>query len=202
MSSRDISVIIPVKPPEPYLEELISDIYVSFPEAEILVQKEKGLGNAIKAGVKKSSGNLIAVIDADGSHPPCFIRSASSMLADNEDLELIIGSRYGYFGYSFDELSRKIISLFFTVLTRLFLLCSVTDPLSGLVMARRRLFVNVSWGSGYKFGLSLLWYCKKKGLVVSDLGYHFKARRDGKSKANPLTALSFIRDLLFLRLRK
>lgn len=195
-----ISVIIPVKPPEPYLQTLISQIRRLLPESEIKIQYEKGLGNAIKAGILRSSGDYIAVMDADGSHPPCFIKSAFSMLDAFKDLELVVGSRYNFFGYSFDAVSRKVISLFFTALTRIFLFCSPTDPLSGLLMARRRLFVNARWGSGYKFGLSLIWYCKGKGLAVSDLGYHFKPRQKGKSKSNPLTALRFFKDLLSKRL--
>lgn len=195
-----VSVIIPVKPPEPhlpYLEEAIREI---LPGCEILVQKEKGLGNAIRAGVSRSSREILAVLDADGSHDPGLLREACRILNDFPDIELIVGSRYVRTGYSMDSISRKLISLFCTALTRILYRLGVQDPLSGYVVARRRLFVSSSWSSGYKFGLSLLWSLRSsKKAPVLELGYVFRPRLSGDSKANPLTGINFFKDLICIR---
>lgn len=65
-------MIIPVKPPEPYLSELKKQIrYALWDRShEILLQFEKGLSNAVQAGVDRAQGNLVMVMDADGSHNP------------------------------------------------------------------------------------------------------------------------------------
>lgn len=196
-----LSIIIPVKPPEPYLENLISDIFVKYPEAEILVQKEKGLGAAIKAGVTRAHGDLIAVLDADGSHDPRIISLALIWFSENDNLEVVVGSRYSGRGYSRDRIPRKIISLFFTALARILCPCYVRDPLSGFVIARKRLFAEVNWTRGYKFGIYLLRYCYKKGRGIGEIGFIFKRRQKGASKANPLTAVKALKDLLILRSR-
>jgi glycosyltransferase involved in cell wall biosynthesis len=65
-----VSIIIPYKN-EPYLNRLISEINNALTcSHEILVQTEPGLANAVICGTKKAKGNILVVLDGDGSHDP------------------------------------------------------------------------------------------------------------------------------------
>ena len=116
--SSFVSVVIPVRIPEPYLDTLLSEIHESlsiFPH-EILVQTEKGLGYAVQCGVKKSRGNVIVVMDSDGSHAPSFL---PEMIKALSTFDIVIGSRYVGEGCTYDNTYfRKKISTFFNKLTK------------------------------------------------------------------------------------
>ena len=65
-----VSVIVPVKPPEPYLPTLkqrIQHALCGTPH-EILVQTEKGLAYAVKCGAEKAKYPVVAVLDLSLIH--------------------------------------------------------------------------------------------------------------------------------------
>lgn len=86
-----ISVVIPCKN-EPYLRILVDLIHSSlvYPH-EILVQTEPGLALAVLCGVRRAKGNVIVVLDADGSHNP---QNLTKMIDLVQTYPIIIGSRY------------------------------------------------------------------------------------------------------------
>ena len=88
-----VSIIIPIKN-EPYIDTLIYDIHhelknikheiivvdksenrPNIKNAKLIVQKSDGLGKAFLEGLKESKGNIIVLMDGDGSHDPKDIRS-------------------------------------------------------------------------------------------------------------------------------
>ena len=60
-----ISIIVPIKSPEPYypsLQKSIDEVFVNL-EHEILEQYERGLVNAVVHGVTRSRYNFIGVLE-------------------------------------------------------------------------------------------------------------------------------------------
>ena len=54
-------------------------------------------GDAIRSGIEKSSGDRVIFMDADGSHPPSFIRE---LYKCRNDAKIVIASRYIKGGYT------------------------------------------------------------------------------------------------------
>lgn len=50
-------------------------------------------GDAVRTGIRHASGEYVIFMDADGSHPPEFIRDLWGNTADN-DCDVVIASRY------------------------------------------------------------------------------------------------------------
>lgn len=63
--------------------------------ATIRRNKNKGYGNAIKAGIKQAKGNYIGIIDADSQYDPIEL---IMMWNDLEDEDMIIGKRISHQG--------------------------------------------------------------------------------------------------------
>jgi len=129
-----VSVIIPCKN-EPYLNCLVSAIndYLVYPH-EILVQTEPGLSSAVLCGVRKSKGNIIVVLDADGSHNP---RSLNKMVDSVRTYPVVVGSRYIDGGTSNDSIARQFLSRLFCKVARAGLNLEIKDPMSGVVVVER-----------------------------------------------------------------
>ena len=110
-----VSVIIPCKN-EPYLNCLVSavDNYLVYPH-EVLVQTEPGLCSAVLCGVRRAKGDIIVVLDADGSHNP---RSLNKMVNLVQTYPVVVGFRYVDGGASNDSVSRQFLSRLFCIVVR------------------------------------------------------------------------------------
>ena len=172
-----ITIIIPALN-EPYLETLKKDIAVCMADhfCEILIQREKGLSNAVWCGVQNSSGKIIVVMDGDGSHDPRDILPLVSMLG--EGVDVVVGCRKE----SFEPLYRKLINKILAVLVRAFLRIKVSDPLSGFIVGKREKF-KFEERDGFKFGLEVL---VNNNHHIAEYPIVFGRRKGGDSKAGPL----------------
>ncbi len=71
-----------------------------FKHIDILIQKEKGYGSALKEGLKKINTTFFCIINADGSMDPSYL---SQMLSSCLDKDLVFASRYLKGGGSDDD---------------------------------------------------------------------------------------------------
>jgi len=178
-----LSIIIPVKDPEPYYPFLVREIECILNKLdityEILIQKEKGLTNAIIQGVKHSRYEFILVMDSDGSHDPSYIPLMLDYLYKGFDV--VVGSKV------YDETSnfRKFISAFFREVANSVIGINMHDCMSGFVLGKRAFFENLKPSFDYKFLLQILIQHPK----VVEYAIHFHKRKMGSSKANILTGL-------------
>jgi len=195
---KGLSVIVPVKNPEPYLEQLTKNIYRTLKEIphEILIQREVGLTNAVIKGVERSQFSLIAVMDADGSHLPEYLIVMAGFFSLNNSVDLVIGSKV--VGFDETPFYRRLISKFFRFFARFMLNLKVSDPMSGFVLGRRELFLKLRPSDDYKFLLQLL--CLKPHVV--EIPIVFFARKSGKSKSSLRTGLRTLKLILKLWWRK
>lgn len=181
-----LSIILPVKN-EPYLFTLLSELNTTlkFP-FEVKVQTEKGLGYAVMCGIKQAKGDIIAICDADGSHPIQAIPAMVNLLRTSD---IVIGSRYVRGGTTQDSFSRKIISRIYCKFAQTLFGLTIKDNMSGFIVAKKEVFETYPIGNkGFKFGLELL--CKSKHQYkATEYPISFSKRKLGKSKASPMEAI-------------
>ena len=190
-----ISIIIPTKN-EPLIQELIDEINGTInldheiiivdksnarPEvkgAEILIQESDGLGKAFVEGLYHAKGDIIALMDGDGSHRPLDLLN---MLNSLVDCDIVLGSKLIQGGRSSDAFERKIVTLVFSLLTRLILWEDIKDPMTGLMVARRDVFSSIKLNpKGFKIVIEVVY--KSKARVI-EIPISFCERKAGSSKA-------------------
>lgn len=189
-----ISVIIPAKD-EPYLLQLVDEIHqaLAYESHEILVQSEQSLGYAVQCGLRKAKGEVVVIMDGDGSHNPKYIAPMLSYL--NGKTDLVVGSRYFGHGRSEDSLIREITSRFFCLMARLLLKLHVKDVMSGFLVGKREAF-RFTFARGYKFGLELIMENRNR---VAEHPIVFEKRKMGRSKASPFEVLRILKLIVQLR---
>jgi dolichol-phosphate mannosyltransferase len=183
-----ISVVIPSLNPES-VQPLVHTIKTHLlSEHEILVQTDQGYVQAVLSGIKKSKGEVIVIIDGDGSHNPVYFQDMFKLL---EKFDIVIGSRYVIGAKSDDVLIRRLISRLFCKGTRALLgLNQISDVMSGFIVVRKEVLNQICINSiGYKIGISILMQAKNRFTIAeypitfkkSSIGNYVKLRniRDG-----------------------
>lgn len=195
---RGLSVIVPVKPPEPYIDNLTSQIHLALDGVphEIHIQYEKGLTNAVIHGIEKSQFDHIAVMDADGSHDPFSLHMMYCLLDSDSSLDLMVGSKFIEGGKDSSPFTRRLISKFYRSFTKTLLNLKVSDPMSGFVCGKRLLFTQLRPSDDYKFLLQLL--CHNPPPNVKEIPIFFHKRQGGESKTSLKTGLITLHSILKL----
>ncbi|HFQ92642.1 MAG TPA: glycosyltransferase [Anaerolineae bacterium] len=160
-----------------------------------------GLSGAVVDGFRAARGEWVCVMDADLQHPPEMIPALLAR-AREADADIVVGSRQaGMWGPRGLSRQRALTSQALTFLARAWfprLLKNVSDPLTGLFLARRAAIdLEALRPDGFKILLEILIRCP--GLRVSELHFAFAPRRDGESKADFREGMRFFRHLLRLR---
>ena len=185
-----VSVIIPVKPPEPYLPTLLSRLHkaLMYIPHEVLVQTEKGLSYAVKCGVEKAKYPIVAVLDADGSHPPEILPLMLKKI--DEGFDIVVGSRYIRGGISYDSVFRQLISRLYCWFARVMLKIKIRNNMSGFIVAKRKVMhESLIYCIGFKFGLELMSNPKYK---VCEVPITFYRRKAGNPKSGLLEGLRIL----------
>ncbi len=173
-------------------EELIAAR--SEPWLKLIVRKEdRGLSQAVLAGLRAARGELLVVMDADLSHPPEVVVEMQKAILAGADF--VVGSRYVPGGTTADDwgvlrfLNSKIATLLARPLTK------ITDPMSGFFALPRHVFERAREPSplGYKIGLELLVRCDCGN--VKEIPIHFANRTRGESKLTAKQQLLYVRHL-------
>jgi dolichol-phosphate mannosyltransferase len=148
-----------------------------------------GLSSAVLEGFKAASGEVLAVMDADLSHPPEKLPEMYSSISSGE-AELVFGSRYVKGGSVEDwPFHRRFISKGATLFARG--LTKIRDPMSGFFMLRRSVIAGAELNPiGYKIGLEIL--VKGKYSKVVEVPIAFADRKAGKSKLGATEYLKYI----------
>lgn len=138
-----------------------------------------GLSSAVIDGFKKARGEVIGVMDADGSHDPAAIpQLVNAIVRDGYDLA--VGSRYISGGQIKDwPLLRLIISRGAVLLASP--LTPIRDITSGFFFMRREVIEGVKLNPiGFKIGLEV--FVKGRFNRFCEVPYTFVNRVQGKSK--------------------
>jgi dolichol-phosphate mannosyltransferase len=154
-----------------------------------------GLGTAVIAGFEVARGRVVAVMDADLSHPPQLLPRLVGVLRET-GADFVVASRYVSGGFNNDLLVRRVMSrAACRVAGRL---TPVRDAMSGFfaLHADRARSAHTE-AKGFKICLELL--VRSLPRTVAEVPYSFVGRSAGKSKMNLGEALLFVRQFWSLR---
>jgi dolichol-phosphate mannosyltransferase len=180
-------------------EALIQEM--NLPWIHLLTRKEdRGLSQSVLEGLHMARGDVLAVMDADLSHPPEKLPYMVHTLDDGADF--VIGSRHVR-GASTDEnwgFYRWMNSFIATLLARP--LTATKDPMSGFFAMRKSTLEQSDFLNpiGYKISLELMIKCRCKD--IREVPIHFADRQHGESKLCLTEQLRYIQHLRRLYLYK
>jgi len=224
-----LSIIIPTYNEKQNLPELTDRIKAVIPNCEIIVvddnspdgtaqfaqklglttlirPEKKGLASAVIDGFKIAKGDILAVMDADLSHPPEILPQMLDLIKNNK-ADVVVGSRLvkggGQIGWNFYN---KLISNIARLPARF--LTHVKDVTSGFFMIKRTVIQGVELKPmGYKILLEIL--AKGNYKKTTEAPIVFADRTGSKSKMGLKECLEYlgqvgllIKDLMFKKGKK
>jgi dolichol-phosphate mannosyltransferase len=155
--------------------------------------QDRGLSPAVLDGLRRATGDVLLVMDADLSHPPEAIPAMLDELDAGADF--VVGSRFVAGGTTDDDwgIFRWLNSKVATALAAP--LAPIKDPMSGFFMLRRSTFLaGKNYNPiGYKIGLELLVKCECKRAV--EVPIHFTDRQLGESKLSLKEQLRYLQHI-------
>jgi dolichol-phosphate mannosyltransferase len=158
----------------------------------------QGLATAVVAGWRIARGDVLGVMDADLQHPPEVLTPLARALRE-QNVDVAIATRAGPGGGSAADWSwtRRLTSwgarhLAACVLPRT--LAEVSDPMSGMFLARARTLQGVRLEpTGYKILLEVLGKAHYREMV--EVPFVFQARSLGSSKLGLRESLQYLAHL-------
>ncbi len=150
-----------------------ASIVRGYPTVELIeAATTSGKGSAIVKGLKRSSGNIIGFLDADGSFDPKEVKKLIE--AFDEDTGCVIASKW--MGRSFSEVGedafRKVAGRIWNSLVNIFLGLSLKDTQAGAKFLKRDVFEKIDCdfiSSGFEFDVELLYRVKKAGYSIREV---------------------------------
>jgi dolichol-phosphate mannosyltransferase len=174
------------------------------PEVRVIRRTgEAGLATAVIRGWQAARGNWLAVIDADGQHPPALL--SKLVEAARAGADLAVGSRHVEGGGVSDwSAARRMVSRTAQLIGLALLpevVARVADPMSGCFIVRRSAIAGRPLNpTGYKILIEVL----ARGNIgrISEIGYVFREREIGQSKATTAVYMQYLQHLLRLRVAR
>lgn len=155
-------------------EQVVLD-WSGCPEPRVLSYPDnRGKGHAVKLGILRSRGRIVAFMDADGSTPvPELVPLAAPII--HGDADVVIGSRRAE-GATIQErqpLSRRLLGRAFSLYNRVVLGIPFLDTQCGFKLFRgtpgRELFRDIHC-TGFGFDLEVLVAARTRSLRVVEIG--------------------------------
>lgn len=168
--------------------QLADELSRRFPAVSVIHRAAKeGIGPAYVTGFTRaleSGSDLIAAMDADGSHSPADL---VRMIDAIEDADLVIGSRYAGGGQTVGwPLPRRLLSRLGGLYARTVLGAPIADLTAGFKLYRRSALAALPLdrirSDGYGFQIETTWYIWRSGRRVREVPITFHDRVAGKSK--------------------
>ena len=162
---------------------------------KLVKQKKIGYGAAFLEAIKFVSGDIIIMMDADGSHNPKDIVKIIDKI--NKGHEFVMASRYAKGGKSDDDtLIRLLGNKVFTWMTNFIHGTRVTDSLYLFSAISIKELKKLELSShGFEFCTEIIVKAHKAGLKFAEVPVVERKRFNGKSKVN-----SFVHGYKILRM--
>jgi glycosyltransferase involved in cell wall biosynthesis len=156
-----------------------------FPKIKVLLQHDKGKGNALRYGIQASSGEIIITLDADGSTDPSEIKSFIDPLLNGYDFAK--GSRFLNTQPVLTRL-RRFGNKLFAILTNILYGSKYTDLCAGYNAFWKRIFSQLDpSGTSFLDEPTLNIRLRKKRFKVVEVTQHDTGRINGKANEDFLT---------------
>ena len=171
------------------------------PSVHLLQRPSKmGIGSAYRFAFPKTSGDLIAVMDADFSHDPHALKD---MIAahDKSQTMAVLSSRYMKGGRVVGwSTTRKLVSAVANTLARVLLRIPNSDVTSSFRVYSRDVFKAIceqSTANGFAFQVEAAFWCRMMHVKTTEVPITFRDRTSGQSKFNVTEITAFL--ILLLR---
>ncbi|MHA2247131.1 MAG: glycosyltransferase family 2 protein [Candidatus Hodarchaeales archaeon] len=148
--------------------------------AKVLIEPNRGYGNAYRRGFRKASGDIIVMTDADGTYPVEKTYRHIKPILENE-ADVVLGSRFkGKIENGAMSIIHKIGNKILTFQMNLLFSRLTTDAHSGFrafsTKALRSLNLTTS---GMEFASELVIECARKKLRVIEIPIRYRKRAGG-----------------------
>jgi glycosyltransferase involved in cell wall biosynthesis len=152
------------------------------PEIRIVTQPGRGKGNALRSGFTSATGDIIVMLDADGSTLPTEIPAFVGVLLAGADFAK--GSRFSQGGGSEDiSLFRRLGNLYFVLMARLLFGGRYTDLCYGYnAFWRRHLPILDLDADGFEVETMMNLRALQRGLKVVEVSSFEACRKFGTSR--------------------
>ena len=205
--NKDLTLVIPAKNEKESLPYVINEIkklklnykllfivektdletikVIKKAKKKIIIQSNKGYGDALINGIRKTKTKFFCIFNADGSFNPRELKKMLKLIKlRNHDL--IFASRYEKNCSSEDDtLVTKIGNYFFTKLGNIFFKLEITDILYTFVLGKTKSVKLLKLKEkDFKLCVELPIKAKKKGLLISTSKSHERQRYSGTKKVN------------------
>ena len=154
--------------------------------------REPGLGRAYIDGFRHAldmGADVVVQMDADFSHSPQYIPTFLEILQDNDDVDVVVGSRYVAGGELDEQWGwwRRLLSWWANAIyARLILNLQVKDGTAGFKAWRRRALEGIGLdridSNGYVFQVEMAYVAERLGYKTVEVPIYFEDRRIGQSK--------------------
>ena len=149
----------------------------------LIRKKDHGLAASILAGIKKSNGSHIIVMDTDFNHDPKIL---SLFISQKNSYDLLIGSRY-INGGGMENRMRYYLSFIYNVIIKLLLGLKTHDNLSGFFLIEKSHLSKMNLERIFKgygdYFIRFLKVSDTNGLRIKEIPVYYKNRVAGESKS-------------------
>lgn len=156
-------------------------------------------GNAVRLGIKKSTGKYILFMDGDYSHNPKFILK----LYENKLYDVVIASRYVLGGKTDNNLLSETLSRFLNKFYNVILNLELEDVSNSFKLYNTKMIKRLHLSCNH-FDIieEIIFKLKKNNNEIKflEIPYHFKQRKFGKSKRNFFVIIAYLFSILKLRI--
>ena len=154
------------------------------PDVVIVDQPRPGKGEALRAGFAAATGDLVVMLDADGSMDPDEIVRFVEQLVDGHDF--VKGSRYLPGGGTADiTLMRTVGNRGLTQLANLLFRTRYTELCYGYMAFRRSRIDQLGLTStGFEIETEIVVKAQRAGLAIVEIPSYESPRRNGSSNLN------------------
>jgi len=166
------------------------------------------LTTALSDGIAAANGEIVGWMDSDFSMPP---EKFPTLLKALDEYDIACGSRYLKGGEDEREVDffRILVSKLINGFARIILGPSISDYLSGFVLAKKKVFKEIHLRGDYgEYCIDFLYRALKKGYKIKEIPYTCGPRKAGETKTAPslfkyfLRGTKYIRTVLRLRFQK
>ena len=161
--------------------------------------RNNNYGNAVRLGIKKSTGKYILFMDGDYSHNPKFILK----LYENKLYDVVIASRYVLGGKTDNNLLSEILSRFLNKFYNIILNLELEDVSNSFKLYNTKMIKRLHLSCNH-FDIieEIIFKLKKNNNEIKflEIPYHFKQRKFGKSKRNFFVIIAYLFSILKLRI--
>lgn len=156
------------------------------PDCRVVIEKKRGKGAAIKAGLAAATGEYVIFLDADYSHDPAEITEMLARLRDGYDL--VSGSRFIPGGGSADLTPLRFLgNRFFVWVANALHRSRYTDVLYGYLGMRREALLRLPIAAdNMEIDLDVRIAAHRAGMLAVDVPSFERPRYSGHSRLRPL----------------